>query len=85
MQTIMRGLLVSALVATAGLTLSAQSPRSDQAIVPFKIAVPDAVLRDLKERLVRTRFGPVTLGTLAAGKTRKLTGRERATIDALVR
>jgi pimeloyl-ACP methyl ester carboxylesterase len=56
MQTIMRGLLVSALVATAGLTLSAQSPRSDQAIVPFKIAVPDAVLRDLKERLVRTRF-----------------------------
>jgi pimeloyl-ACP methyl ester carboxylesterase len=56
MQTIMRGLLVSALVATAGLTLSAQSPRSDQAIVPFKIAVPDAVMRDLKERLARTRF-----------------------------
>ena len=26
------------------------------AIVPFKIAVPDAVLRDLKERLSRTRF-----------------------------
>jgi 23S rRNA pseudouridine2605 synthase len=37
------------------------------------------------DRLVRTRFGPVTLGTLAAGKTRKLTGRERATIGALVR
>ena len=37
------------------------------------------------DRLVRTRFGPVTLGTLAAGKTRKLTGRERAMIDALVR
>ena len=26
------------------------------AIVPFKIAVPDAVLKDLKERLARTRF-----------------------------
>ena len=28
----------------------------DGAIVPFKIAVPDAVLTDLKERLARTRF-----------------------------
>ena len=26
------------------------------AIVPFKIAVPDGVLEDLKERLARTRF-----------------------------
>lgn len=37
------------------------------------------------DRLVRTRFGPVTLGTLAAGATRKLTSRERDIIDALVR
>lgn len=28
----------------------------DEAIVPFKIAVPDAVLTDLKDRLARTRF-----------------------------
>ena len=37
------------------------------------------------DRLVRTRFGPVTLGTLAPGATRKLTSRERDIIDALVR
>lgn len=37
------------------------------------------------DRLVRTRFGPVTLGTLASGATRKLTSREREIIDALVR
>lgn len=37
------------------------------------------------DRLVRTRFGPVTLGTLAPGATRKLTSREREIIDALVR
>lgn len=34
---------------------SAQAPASD-AIVPYRINVPDAVLRDLKERLARTRF-----------------------------
>lgn len=32
------------------------------------------------ERLVRTRFGPVQLGDLAPGKTRKLTVRERAAL-----
>ena len=37
------------------------------------------------DRLVRTRFGPVTLGSLALGATRKLTSREREIIDALVR
>lgn len=37
------------------------------------------------DRLVRTRFGPVTLGTLAPGATRKLTSREREIIDALAR
>ncbi|HJU69405.1 MAG TPA: pseudouridine synthase [Gemmatimonadaceae bacterium] len=37
------------------------------------------------DRLVRTRFGPVTLGTLAPGATRKLTSRERDIIDALIR
>jgi pseudouridine synthase len=37
------------------------------------------------ERLVRTRFGPVKLGSLAAGATRPLTGKERDIIDALTR
>lgn len=35
------------------------------------------------DRLVRTRFGPVTLGTLAPGTTRALTARERTIIQAL--
>jgi len=35
------------------------------------------------ERLVRTRFGPVKLGTLASGATRSLTGKERDIILAL--
>jgi pimeloyl-ACP methyl ester carboxylesterase len=34
----------------------AQEKPSDSVIRPFKIAVDDAVLRDLKERLARTRF-----------------------------
>jgi pimeloyl-ACP methyl ester carboxylesterase len=37
----------------SGRALLAQGPA---AIVPFKIAVPDAVLTDLKDRLARTRF-----------------------------
>jgi epoxide hydrolase len=37
-----------------------QAARSD-AVTPFKINVPDSVLRDLKERLARTRF-PDALG-----------------------
>ena len=37
------------------------------------------------ERLVRTRFGPVTLGALPPGASRALTGAERRAIDAIVR
>ncbi|HJR42231.1 MAG TPA: pseudouridine synthase [Gemmatimonadaceae bacterium] len=36
------------------------------------------------DRLVRTRFGPVTLGALAPGQSRGLTRREREIIDALI-
>lgn len=35
------------------------------------------------ERLVRTKFGPVKLGSLASGKTRPLTAREKEIISAL--
>jgi pseudouridine synthase len=35
------------------------------------------------ERLVRTRFGPVRLGDLATGETRKLTPRERAALSTV--
>ena len=37
------------------------------------------------ERLVRTKFGPVKLGTLAPGKTRNLTAREVEIITALTK
>jgi pimeloyl-ACP methyl ester carboxylesterase len=38
-------------------SINAQTPRAnDSAIVPFRIQVPDAVLRDLKSRLERVRF-----------------------------
>ena len=36
------------------------------------------------ERLVRTQFGPVTLGALPPGATRPLSARERRKLDALV-
>ncbi|MFI5310281.1 MAG: pseudouridine synthase [Gemmatimonadales bacterium] len=36
-------------------------------------------------RLVRTRFGPIELGGLAAGSARVLTARERGMLEALVR
>ena len=36
-------------------------------------------------RLVRTRFGPIDLGTLASGAVRQLSARERATLEALTR
>ncbi|HET7583327.1 MAG TPA: pseudouridine synthase [Gemmatimonadaceae bacterium] len=36
------------------------------------------------ERLVRTRFGPVTLGALAAGASRALTRGERSALDAIL-
>ena len=35
------------------------------------------------ERLVRTKFGPVKLGSLESGKTRPLTSREKDIISAL--
>jgi len=37
-------------------SMNAQTGRTNEAIVPFKIQVPDAVLRDLKTRLERARF-----------------------------
>ena len=37
-------------------SVNAQTGRTNEAIVPFKIQVPDAVLRDLKTRLERARF-----------------------------
>ncbi len=60
----MCGAVLSVLLASlAGPTASGQRPATssgpaaaDEAIVPFKINVPDSVLRDLKERLARTRF-----------------------------
>ena len=36
------------------------------------------------ERLVRTEFGPVRLGTLGPGENRGLTPKERQAIDAIV-
>jgi hypothetical protein len=39
----------------AGATLGSQAPPAPS-ITPFKIQVPDAVLRDLKTRLAQTRF-----------------------------
>lgn len=37
------------------------------------------------ERLVRTRFGPVELGALPIGETRRLTARERSELGVLLR
>lgn len=57
MRTLIHGSLVALLLATcAASTITGQTRPADEAIVPFKINVPDAVLRDLKERLARTRF-----------------------------
>ena len=57
MRTLMRGSIVALLLATcAASTIAGQARPANEAIVPFKISVPDAVLRDLKERLARTRF-----------------------------
>jgi 23S rRNA pseudouridine2605 synthase len=36
-------------------------------------------------RLVRTKFGPVKLGSLESGKTRQLTAREKEIISALTK
>src|SRR5215203_2903471 len=56
MRMLMRGSMVALVLAAGAASLSAQASRADEAIVPFKINVPDSVLRDLKERLARTRF-----------------------------
>ncbi len=56
MRQLTRGLLCALLLCAAGATLAGQARTADEAIVPFKIQVPDAVLRNLKERLGRTRF-----------------------------
>ena len=53
--TVAVGLFVACLVAGSGSGTPVLAQGS-VAIVPFKIAVPDAVLTDLKERLARTRF-----------------------------
>ena len=49
---------ITALLMAAGpvTSESGQARAADEAVVPYKINVPDAVLRDLKERLARTRF-----------------------------
>jgi pimeloyl-ACP methyl ester carboxylesterase len=52
---------LAASAATAAGPNQASPPRSSEAITPFTITVSDTVLRDLKERLARTRF-PDTLG-----------------------
>ena len=43
--------LAATLIAPSGL-----AAQTREAIVPFKIAIPDAVLTDLKDRLAKTRF-----------------------------
>jgi pimeloyl-ACP methyl ester carboxylesterase len=48
-------LSVAGVTATSGQSANT-SPPASSAIAPFKIAVPDSVLRDLKERLTRARF-----------------------------
>jgi epoxide hydrolase len=56
--------LAAALIAPAGAPIRSvsggaadlEAQAAGEAIVPFKIAVPDAVLADLKDRLAKTRF-----------------------------
>jgi pimeloyl-ACP methyl ester carboxylesterase len=51
------GVLVAiAAASTLAASVTAQTGRTNDAIVPFKIQVPDSVLRDLKTRLERARF-----------------------------
>ena len=60
--------LVMATAAGAASRAQEGSTPGRDAVVPFKIQVPDAVLADLKERLARTRFPtrfPVPGGTTA--------------------
>jgi len=48
--------LLVACVAPLGAPSAARAQAAGDAVVPFRIQVSDAVLRDLKERLARTRF-----------------------------
>ena len=50
------GAVVGVAVAAGAATSTHTQTRASDAIVPFKIQVADSVLRDLKERLARTRF-----------------------------
>lgn len=49
-------LLLAVAAASTGSLYTLQAAQSADAIVPYKIRVPDEVLRDLQERLARTRF-----------------------------
>jgi len=52
-----RALCAATLIASCGTaTANAQTPAASDAIVPFRINVPEATLKDLKERLAKTRF-----------------------------
>ena len=51
-----RALATATLIASCGTVTANASARASDAIVPFRINVPDATLKDLKERLARTRF-----------------------------
>jgi hypothetical protein len=52
-----RALCAAALIAFCGtVTADAQVPAARDAIVPFRINVPEATLKDLRERLAKTRF-----------------------------
>jgi pimeloyl-ACP methyl ester carboxylesterase len=54
-----RGLVLALMVSCLALLAAPSTARAQatsDAVVPFRIQVPDAVLRDLKDRLARTRF-----------------------------
>ena len=53
---VLSGIVVASAIALGAVATTRGQTRPSDAVVPFKIQVPDAVLRDLKERLARTRF-----------------------------
>ena len=55
--------LAAAIAVGVALPASAAAATSGDAVVPYKIQVPDAVLTDLKARLARTRFPDEIPGT----------------------